>query len=109
MIPNYASPLSDQDYWFAIANAQREEEMVLPIIEPEDALLDFEDGRWTQQLLPIYDIFDHLLHPKHYDSLIGALVDVTVNAVCKVDEEKKVKGCYLQVRKMQLLSYRQRL
>ena len=79
------------------------------IIEPEDALFDFEDGLWMQRLLPIYDIFDHLLHPKHYDSLIGALVDVTLNAVCKIDDEKKEQGCYLQVKKMPLLSEGQRL
>ena len=77
--------------------------MVLPIIGQEDRLLDFDDGFWDQRLLPVYDHAENLLHPKHYASLTGALVNVTALAVSKEDHGKGKKGYYLQVRKMDVL------
>ena len=86
-----------------MANTHRLEEMVLPIIGPGDRLLDYDDGLWDQRLLPVYDHAQNLLHPKHYASLKGALVNVTALAISKTDHDKKSKGCYLQVRKMEVL------
>ena len=86
-----------------MSNLQREEDMVLPIIGPHDHLLDFDDGLWVQHLLPVYDYARNLLHPAHYDSLKGALVNVTVLAISKIDEERQEKGCYMQVRRMEVL------
>ena len=102
-LPWDLSPLSDHAYKFALANLQREEEMVLPIIGPHDHLLDFDDGLWVQRLLPIYDCAHNLIHPMHYDSLIGALVNVTVLVLSKTSVAGGDIELYLQVRSMEVL------
>ena len=102
-LPEIESPLSDQDFRFAWANCERQEEMMLPIVENGDALLDFDDGRWMHRLLPVYDVTGNLLHPKHYGSLKGALVKVSVIAMSRVDEVAREGGCYWQVEKMEVL------
>ena len=102
-VPEIDSPLSAQDFKFAWANCERQEEMVLPVVGNDDALLDFDDGRWWPRLLPIYDGSQSLLHPKHYGELKGALVSMTVIAVSKVEGAANKSGCYWQVKGMDVL------
>ena len=102
-LPDIGSPVSDQRFVFAQANCERWNEMLLAITSDVVALENFDDGNWLPRVLPIYDALSNLLHPKYYGSLRGALVNVSVIAVSRIDEKTKEYGCYWQVKKMEVL------
>ena len=47
---------------------------------------------WAQRLLPAYDYAQNLLHPRPYDSIMGALLNVMGVVISKVDEETRERG-----------------
>lgn len=76
---------------------------MLRVINNGESLSDFDDGKWTDRFLPIYDIAWNLLSPVHYSSLKGALVDVTASVLYHTVEGENQQAFYLQVHKMQVL------
>ena len=77
--------------------------MLLPVINNGETLTTFDDGRWLERLLPIYDSSWNFLSPVHYESLTGALVEISATAMYHTCEERGDQGVYLQVRNMQVL------
>ena len=77
--------------------------MLLPVINNGESLTDFDDGRWLERLLPIYDTSYNFLSPVHYESLTGALVEVSATAMYHTVKERDAQGVYLQVRDMEVL------
>ena len=68
-----------------------------------EGLVAFEDGRWIERLLPIYDNTLNFLSPTHYSSLKGALVEVAASVLYHAVDGKQEQGVYLQVREMEVL------
>ena len=99
-LPYRPSPSSDQQYSFAMARVD-DRNMLLPVINNGDYLGSFDDGKWMDRLLPIYDHFCDFLSPVHYGSLTGALVEVSATVLHHCAEGKE--GVYMQVRDMKVL------
>ena len=76
---------------------------MLRVINNGDSLYDFDDGRWTDRFLPIYDLTGDFLSPMLYSSLKGALVDVAASVLYHTVGEEGRRGVYLQVAQMQVL------
>ena len=102
-LPYCPSPWSDQKYLFAFRAALGEDDLTLPVIKDGEGLGAFEDGKWMERLLPIYDTALNFLSPIHYSSLKGALVEVSASVLYHVVEGEHKQGVYLQVREMQVL------
>ena len=79
--------------------------MVLPVIRKGDGLDDFEDGRWTDRFLPIYDIAWNFLSPVYYSCLKGALVQLSAAVMYQAVDGANQQGVYLQVHEMQVLRH----
>lgn len=100
-LPYRPSPTSDQQYMFALKRVQDQLDMMLTVINGGDSLSTFDDGKWLERLLPIYDNVWDFLSPVHYGSLTGALVEVSATAMYQEGEGEE--GIYLQVREMHVL------
>ena len=76
---------------------------MLPVLNHGEALETLGDGRWTDRLLPLYDMTGNLISPVHYGSLKGALVEVSAAALYQTVDGLGQQGVYLQVHQMQVL------
>ena len=88
---------------FALANTEMRPDLAIPPLEEVTDLLSSSRVDWEQRLLPIFDRHGDLVVPRHYRSLVGALVDLYVVAMRVRDKRKDKEHFYLQVRSMKIL------